>query len=575
MNIYQLLAIIFIGSIFGVLIYLISKMFSSQCPSGYNFNSKQNKCIINCTDKEIYDDTSQSCKINCNGHPITDSEEILTNGTCTKKCSVGEIRDPKCGCYNSEQLHCDNYGNLCDDTKYCNVLSGTGPHQYKCCPSDQICDKTDINNQICKTCPNEVCNGVCCPCKMESGCINNNCCCPPSKSSVNSKGESTCCLPEDLCGGICCDRGGGESCNPATNKCEIGCPDTRDMDKDLYKCNDKIPPPFTGTKKFCGDGEFCFHDCNTNEYNCYENKNCWDKTLYTPGLLADKNADPYILSIPDIPQGAVNVCSDQYNNRWIYNGYTPIDSKDPGLRATVSTRSNLPDKTKTCDKDSCINRIIQDSTTIVNFQKPTDTGTVINNNGICSTDISCDKALLTRDNMIYVCRDLDSDPETSGRCCKTSDGNDYTGQVCGQGSSCIRNSDGTYKCQQTSTYCGEYGNWSNTLNRCICISDDYAGNRCQFSRKDTCYGKGTPTGDGNSCPQDCNMDPEHIPTMDSKCQNDSDIFNADKYTCPTPDISDRNQTPYKPIYGGNIPTGESCGIYSKFKGTCGRYKICN
>jgi hypothetical protein len=180
-------------------------------------------------------------------------------------------------------------------------------------------------------------------------------------------------------------------------------------------------------------------------------------------------------------------------------------------------------------------------------------------------------------NLNELCSNFDTDENTYGRCYKISANNYKTDKICNRGETCLLEN-GMYTCVNNSSYCGQYGTWDNVNKKCNCINTDNAGNRCQYSRNDTCFNKGTPTGNGGTCPNDCVMDTEETVSTNTQCNyyND-DVFKESAYNCPSVGGSDPNQNPWHASEPISSVTGSSCGAFgaaSEYQATCIRNKGC-
>lgn len=185
-------------------------------------------------------------------------------------------------------------------------------------------------------------------------------------------------------------------------------------------------------------------------------------------------------------------------------------------------------------------------------------------------------------NLNDLCANFDTDDSTHGRCYKISENTYKTDKICNGGYTCLLEN-GIYKCENNGSYCGQYGTWDNVNKKCNCTNNDNAGNRCQFSRKDTCFNKGNPTGNGGSCPGDCVMDIETTLSTNQVCGANDYPFLASSYRCPDVGQSDRNQNRWSVLEysdgstNAQVVHGSSCGALgggSEYQGTCRRYKGC-
>ena len=180
-------------------------------------------------------------------------------------------------------------------------------------------------------------------------------------------------------------------------------------------------------------------------------------------------------------------------------------------------------------------------------------------------------------NLNDLCANFDTDGSTYGRCYKISSNNYHTDKICNRGETCLLENN-IYTCVNNGTYCGQYGTWDNVNKICNCINNEHAGNRCQYSAKDTCFNKGYPTGNGGSCPSDCIMGSDYGVSTNTQCNyyND-DVFNLSAYNCPSVDGSDPNQNPWHASEPISPVSGSSCGAFgvaSEYHATCVRDKGC-
>jgi hypothetical protein len=329
-----------------------------------------------------------------------------------------------------------------------------------------------------------LCAGKCC--SQDQTCINDNCC-ENTRVWINPKTKEKECCTTDLCGGNCCDTAGGELC--INGSCVIGCPNPKNMD--LYKCGDKTPD-YDPSKLFWCDpsSNLCLHDCSNDSYKCIPTNTCWNNTIYNPPLLTSNNTTYNFNN-----KGSVSVCSDQSYANWI------SDNSSTQLSRNVSVQKGSTPLT--CNIDSCVSKINQDSSTIINYN-PSDMSKPLIQNNTCSSTLSCQDSLLSNSDMTTWCQVFDQNgSRDQGRCCLNSD-NIYTGQICGELQTCFRNEFqgvSTYNCQDNDKYCKNGAKFDPLNRKCICGSG-LAGNICQYSRKDTCKNLGNPKDDG-TC--DCDI----------------------------------------------------------------------
>jgi hypothetical protein len=448
------------------------------CPDYQKYDPQTKTCINKCKDDELY--VNGNCVKNCNGHPITDREEII-DGKCVEKCPIGQKR---CNygnihdgtCYDPSSSTCDQVGNICNTT-YNFCYTSEFPSGI-CCPKDQHCDSS-----VCTDCPTKLCAGNCC--SPTQTCINDNCC-DKNKVWINPKTQQQECCKNDLCNGICCDTNAGELC--IDGKCQIGCPNPNNMS--LYNCGDKTPV-YDPTKLFWCDpsSNVCLHDCSDDSYKCIPTDKCWNNTIYTPPLLTSNN-----ITYNFDNKGSVSLCMDESNGNWISD-----NSKQKLSRTVAVQKGSTP---LTCTTDSCVNKINQDSSTVINYN-PSDLSKPEIKNNICSSTLSCTDSLLSNSDMIKLCGIFDQNgSRDQGRCCLNSD-NIYTGQICGELQTCFRSDSqgvSSYMCQDNDKYCKNDAKFDPLKRKCIC-GIGLAGNICQYTRDNTCHSKGNPKDDG-TC-QDC------------------------------------------------------------------------
>ncbi len=473
LNITQIISLLIILASFGGLIYLLISRLGTTCSSDYTYSNTLKKCVPVCDIDEINDPQTGECKKNCNGKVLDDDHEIIS-GKCVEKCKAPLQR---CGfeCVDGLYRVCDKTGGVCNSNQLCN------PNGVCCKPNEHCVTDGVTGEKKCGECPHQICNGVCC--LDDTYTCAGEICCKRENVAKDSQGNTVCCAQtpciDEEGNKICCDKGAGEICK--NGKCVIGCPNPSEMN--LYTCNG-VPVVYPDNVDIACDPaqEMCLHNCDTNEFSCVPKNTCWKNTTYTPPLL--NNGSNNIL----LGTNSINVCSENLDgtgNLWI---------KNPGktLYNTVKVESNLG-STQNCGEQSCINKIAQDSTTITNFQTPSKVD-VTTNPGLCQSSISCAQNLLNQSQLNEVCSNIDTDPEQYGRCCKDNSGN-YTGQVCRPGESCING-----VCQNKSTYCGIGGTFDYINKTCNCVSSDFAGNQCQYTRAVTCEGVGTPRADGKCIP---------------------------------------------------------------------------
>jgi hypothetical protein len=541
-NIVKFITIIVIILAFAGIIYTVATVFATKCP-GQRYDPDQKKCITVCDTDKINDPKTGECKTNCNGKVLDDDHEIINN-KCVSKCKNNLIR---CGfeCIDNVIRVCDKQNGVCNANQLCS------PDGICCKPTEHCVTDNVTGLTKCGECPNIICNGECC--LDDTYVCTANKCCKKDNVSKDKNGIDVCCEQSpciDSSGNkLCCDTGAGEICK--NGKCIIGCPNPAEMG--LYTCNGASIPYPTNVNIACDPAqELCLHNCDTNQFSCVSKNDCWKNTTYTPPLL--NNGSNNIL----LGNLSVNVCSDSIDgsgNLWI---------KNPGknLYNTIKVESNLG-STQNCGQQSCLDKISQDSSTIVNFQPPSKVD-VTSNPGLCESSISCSQNLLNQTQVNTVCNTLDKNVEEYGRCCKDTSGN-YTGQICKPGESCING-----VCHNKSTYCGVGGTFDYMNKICNCETN-FAGNQCQYTRSVTCEGKGTPRADGK-----CDPDYEDaVRTTTWGCDSGTPP-NTDSF-CPTSDDSSR---PYKyfekDIYNsnGNGYCFGDVGTYTGLWGLCHRKAKC-
>jgi len=537
LNITQIVALVLILGTFGFFINYIIKQLGTTCSSDYTYNQTLKKCVPICDIDEINDPQTGECKKNCNGKVIDDDHEIIS-GKCVLKCK-GQMK--RCGfeCVDNITRVCDKAGGVCNINQLCKP-------DGICCKPNEHCVLDGVTGENkCDECPHQICNGTCCVDDTYT-CAGDKCCKRDNVSKDKNGIEVCCdqmpCIDEDG-NKICCDVGAGEICK--NGKCVIGCPNPKEMD--LYTCNG-VPVQYPGNVDIaCDSTEMCLHNCDTNQFSCVPKNTCWKNTTYTPALL--NNGSSNIL----LGDSSVNVCSENIDgsgNLWI---------KNPGktLYNTVKVESNLG-STQNCGEQSCLNKISQDSSTIVNFQTPSKVD-VTTNPGLCQSSISCSQNLLDQTQLNQVCGNIDSDSNQYGRCCRDSSGN-YTGQICNPGESCING-----VCVNKSTYCGVGGTFDYENKKCNCVSKDFAGNQCQYTKAVTCEGKGSPRPDGK-------CDPDYEATVRTTtwgCPLGTPA-NTDSF-CPTSDDPSR---PYKYMYDDSNKDGVGYCFGDIGSGHLGSYGLC-
>ena len=264
---------------------------------------------------------------------------------------------------------------------------------------------------------------------------------------TDKNGDLKCCKSK-LCNGICCDEGIGEVCIDGT--CKIGCPNLTQLNSGLYtKCGDK-DNVFTGTPVNCDDTtSICLHDCtDTNKpFKCIPKSDCWKNTAYTPNLLLGTGDNTYDYTLISGPYKGtstkVAVCQN-VDKLWISN------TSGTNLNRSVSVDAdpnyiNQP----SCNVDTCISKISEYTSGVINYDKATDKGIDKNNtnitNNICNSQLSCTNSLLEDKEMQNLCTLFDKDTDRQGRCCKKNDNTGYTGQICAQSGICINDISG-YTC---------------------------------------------------------------------------------------------------------------------------------
>ena len=533
-----IILLIIMGS-FAAIIYAISIAFATKC-SGTNqtYDEVQKKCITICDTDEINDPKTGECKKNCNGKVLDDDHEII-NGKCLSKCKDTLIR---CGfeCIDNVVRVCDNQNSVCNANQLC------APDGVCCKPNEHCVTDNVTGTTKCGECPHIICNGECC--LDDTYVCAANKCCKKENVSKDKNGIDVCCeqtpCTDSNGNNICCDAGAGEICK--NGKCIIGCPNPAEMS--LYACNG-TPIPYPNNVNIACDPtqELCLHNCDTNKFSCVSKNDCWKNTTYTPPLL--NNGSNNIL----LDNLSVNVCSENIDgtgNLWI---------KNPGknLYNTIRVESNLG-STQNCGQQSCLDKISQDSSTIVNFQKPSKAD-VTTNPGLCESSISCSQNLLNQTQVNTLCNTLDKNSEDYGRCCKDTSGN-FTGQICRPGESCING-----VCYNKSTYCGVGGTFDYINKICKC-EPNFAGNQCQYTRSVTCEGKGTPRVDGK-------CDPDYV-----------DVVRTTTWGCPlgTPanndsfcPVSDDPSRPYR-YFADDINNKDGVGYcFGDIGSKTGNFGLCH
>jgi len=390
------------------------------------------KCAVNgtkCCDpdyigKDMYNNEICCSQKLCGQICCIPNVEECINGNCVQKCEENKIRCKFGDCYDPTTEYCDKNGVTCNIIAHC-------PNSDTCCPQGLECEEA---SNTCKLCDIR-CDKKCCNTGQKCA-VNGTICCNIKNIGKDTKGNETCC-ENDLCNGVCCDEGIGEVC--INGKCQIGCPNIRQLNSGLYtRCNDK-DISFTGLPSECNyDTQVCLHNCNDNSFRCIDKTACWKNTTYSPNLLLYDRDTTYDYTLTSgqykgqktkVPVCQANqIDPNNINNLWI--------SKGPSnLVRNVSVESGNTNL-QSCNLDTCISKIIEPTSGIINYDKQQDIKNPTIANNICNSMLSCDNSLLDAEEMDNLCSIFDKDKITQGRCCKKNDNSGYTGQICPQNHIC-------------------------------------------------------------------------------------------------------------------------------------------
>jgi hypothetical protein len=433
----QIISLIIVLVIFGLLIFGLARTFRQTCPTDMKYDKKYNKCIPVCSPGTIYNDTQNKCIINCPEKQemcgICDNQECCYNPG-TNKCIEGKIcdinaKDKLCEnkCY-TDNFVCSKDNKLIDKKLACisNPKDGMEYKDYNICPDKQFCNRVDDpNNPKCSPCdPNKQipCGSNCCnenqycgtdnkcyiDCKKQ-GKIN----CPPNSDN--------CCDTSNCIGGICCEssritQDGNKCCPDTTTPCKTECCDSN------HTCIDGICKISCGPDKYCEPG---LQDCSTigeepnKQYFC-TTKGCdWTEYQYNPNNYCSDGSASCI-------DNDIITCKDAQNNIYTvnnpYGGYSGKLTKTSQVTRAITS-------TKACSLEDCEHKLKEKNFDNINLDS---SGTV------CSGDYNCQN-LPTFVQGTTQCPLIGNE---ASRCCmnEKDDGTSfYTGKICDKGKLCYNN----------------------------------------------------------------------------------------------------------------------------------------
>ena len=457
MNWVQIVILAISISVFGVIIYFVSKAFASTCPPGTQYDTTLKECVPSCADDQILDRTSLKCVQACydsNGlkQAVPQGEERLENGDCAQSCDTGQNR-----CL---QTYLKSKACFDPNTSVC-MKDGSGPcptkpiNRYCVVDGKETCCPLYCTGNTCTNCPNQMCGSTCCSDPTETCFTESNgtkVCCTKDKwvpSSVDPNLMQ--CCQSATCGGVCCQD--GEQC--VGNKC-------------VKSCGSTTCDPST---------QFCYTAGPLSK--CIDRSTCgWTLPQVNPqAVLGQTNPDnPNAYPVCQAQDGSLwlTTAGGSNNSKWATSSCDITDSTNTGINCISSDSTSL-----LCDgKNSC-----QD---VLNFKgiSAVNNYTVSNQSGTnrCAGQLDCSRLLLspTDTRLASICNDI------GGGRCMTAPNGSYTGQLCPP-------------------------NFVYKDGKCNCTGGK--GDKCQFTRAITCNNHGEPNSD---LAPTCDCDAGYCTAFDNK-----------------------------------------------------------
>ncbi len=310
---------------FGLIIYGVTRAFSSTCGGGMTYNKDLKQCVETCKDGEkFYPETKQCSK--CPPGQTFDQAA----GVCRAPC---EGEEKHCGtkCYNPLSWDCidPDTGLLCPvSSDSCKRVYVDDEGTKRCCKN--CVGKTKAGkDDCCKKGFHVDEDGACVPCASGKNSCGINACCDKfetcCKDTKSDKG--TCCKSGETCdaAGNCCS---GDKYNGATQTCcesadlnakNRCCKPPEFVDKDTKKCAAPCPPSpepsVTPTKCYpdASPPEIC--RVYTNETTKEQKAGCAKQSCKTD---IEWHPNPRNFYAPDSSDenAGVPVCSDKDGKYW-------------------------------------------------------------------------------------------------------------------------------------------------------------------------------------------------------------------------------------------------------------------
>ena len=530
------------GIILGIFILLIIiaitvsiLIYTGVIPNPLSKSSTQNTPL--CSDGKVYDQSIQTCRINCEKDNLTyfpkidkccdteTTEYVDTISGCMKKCDTDEKR---CGydCYDPVRNECTTKDvQICTNSLVRHYKDVGGSIITECCGKVNNIQTYPVLNDTtgdeeCKTCKFTVCGNQCCPDPKSTNpidpfddrnihaggiCIDGKSCCADKYNIKDSNGNSVCCQTEP-CNGICC--GGIKKCDPKDNICREPC-----------------------GNNYCTDSEICMTDKDSGENTCVPQGCQWDRTIYAPdAVYTYTKSDLYKNDNGDLKY-TVPVCKTQNQSKndpyWIVNDKSKASDQ---LISKVLVPLNSDWNNTNCNTMiACKNKISEKD--LSRITKTNGTSSMIG--GKCSADADCSMLLPTSDilkksyqpdtaNVVSgyynksSCPTKDVNGNDTLQCCIDPVSKEFSGLVCPQSQICYNDnsSNKNYLCYNINDSssapldnCNNHGLLDTTIkNGIVCkCSPGYAGARCQFSNSVTCFGNGTVSNTGT-----CTCNPNFV-----------------------------------------------------------------
>lgn len=209
---------------FGIIIYMVSKAFSAQCPANMTYNKDLKKCVPTCPDGEKYYLSLNACSKCPPGQTFNqgkctavacEDDQIVCGTQCISPLTATCVGDKPC----TLQANCVHEYTDSDGKKQCcpNCVGKTKEGKDDCCK-----DGTHVGDDgTCVTCEKDYteCGQTCC--NPGETCCKGQCC--PS-GSLCDQTSGTCCSPGKMnnkTGQCCAYEGGGDASDRCCSKDEV------------------------------------------------------------------------------------------------------------------------------------------------------------------------------------------------------------------------------------------------------------------------------------------------------------------------------------------------------------------